>query len=338
MVRVFFGWFRLNFQSEDRAEIEVSWLSLKESRVDDMIKVGRNPLTTLSLLASGLLRFILLGLLYRLRGCPLALLVGAGSSRSCDWSGLGWFSGLALTLPGRLGLGRRLGDRLLNYGRDGSRCLQLLGHDGAIIDNLGLDTNDVGHRDVKLLAVANGLIIRHLLGGQVAGFVRMHPGVVEPQIVLVCLVPALEYDISDCTSSAKGGKTYQLLLNGHGSPTTLALFLDSTLGNTFTKIGGDDGTGCLHVEEVGGQGALGSIGIMLALLALLLLFNGRNRDGQWNRARLNIEHAKVLVLLRETTKAVIKRGLAQQQICLRKVFSGEGANDPLNGGQTLVDL
>lgn len=161
----------MEFESRDRAEIEVSWLDLKESRVDGMIKVGRHRLTTLSLLASGFLRFILLGLLYRLRGCPLALLVRAGSSRSRNWSGLGWFSGLALTLPGRLGLGGGLGHGLLSYGRDRGRSLQLLGHDRTVVDNLSLNTTDMGHGDVELLAVADGFIIRHLLGGQVSGFV-----------------------------------------------------------------------------------------------------------------------------------------------------------------------
>lgn len=133
-------------------------------------------------------------------------------------------------------------------------------------------------------------------------------------------------------------RTYQLLLDGHGSPTTLTLFLNSTLGNTFAKISGDDGTSRLHVQEVGSQGSLGRIGVMLALLALLLLLNCRNGDGHGDWARLNVEDAKVLVLLRQTSQAIVKGRLAQKEVCLREILSGKGANNALNSSQTLVDL
>lgn len=166
-----------------------------------MIKVGRNPLTTLSLLASGLLGFILLGLLYRLGGCPLALLVRAGSSRSRNGSGLGWLGGLALTLPRRLGLGSGLAGKLLSDGGNWCRRLQLLGHNGTIIDNLGINTTNMGHGDVEFLAVADGLVIGHLLSGQVSSFVRVYTGIVQPEVVLVGLVPALDCGVSICELS-----------------------------------------------------------------------------------------------------------------------------------------
>lgn len=57
----------------------------------------------------------------------------------------------------------------------------------------------------------------------------------------------------------------------HGSPPTLAFFLDGALGSICAKIVGNDGAGSLHVQEVRGQGSLGSIRVVLALLALLLL-------------------------------------------------------------------
>lgn len=76
---------------------------------------------------------------------------------------------------------------------------------------------------------------------------------------------------------------------------------------------------------------------MLALLTLLLLFNGRNSDGHGTRARLNIEQAEILVLLK-ASEAIAKGGLAQQQICLREILSGKGADYALNRGQALVDL
>lgn len=132
--------------------------------------------------------------------------------------------------------------------------------------------------------------------------------------------------------------TNQLLLDGHGSPTALTLFLNSTLGHTFAKIGSDDGTSRLHVQEVRSQGSLRRIGVVLALLALLLLLNGGNGDRHGNRPRLNIEDAEVLVLLRQTSQAIVEGGLAQKKICLREIFSGKRANDALNGRQALVDL
>lgn len=127
-------------------------------------------------------------------------------------------------------------------------------------------------------------------------------------------------------------------MDRHGSPTTLTLFLNSTLGDTFAKIGGDDGTRSLHVQEVGSQRSLGRIGVMLALLALLLLLNCRNGNGHGDWARLNIEDAKVLVLLRQTSKAIVEGRLAQKEVGLRKILGGKRANNALNGSQTLVDL
>lgn len=77
---------------------------------------------------------------------------------------------------------------------------------------------------------------------------------------------------------------------------------------------------------------------MLALLALLLLLNCRNGDGQRDWARLNVEDAKVLVLLWQTSQAIVKGRLAEKEVCLREILSGKRANNALNSSQTLVDL
>lgn len=172
---------------EPHRKEEVSSLKLEESRIDSLIKVGRDRLTALSLLASRLLGFILLGLLYRLRRCPLALLVRAGARTSGGGrSALGGLD-LALALAGCLGLGS-LASGLLH--RNGSQ-LQLLSDGSVVVGSVTLDATNVGHGDVELLAVADGLLIGHLLGGQVASLVRVDTSVVQAQVVLVRLVPAL---------------------------------------------------------------------------------------------------------------------------------------------------
>lgn len=115
------------------------------------------------------------------------------------------------------------------------------------------------------------------------------------------------------------GTTNKLLLRGHGGPATLTLILDGTLGNTIAKVGSDDGTRGLHVEEVGGERALRCIGIVLALLALLLLLNDSRRWGRGSNhihghggcRGLDIEHVLQVVWWAKFA-AIEKGGLAQE--------------------------
>ena len=154
-------------------------------------------LTALSLLASRFLGFILLGLLYRLSRRPLALLVRAGRRRRRRLGNgrLGRLS-LALALAGRLRLGG-LGDGFLDGLRDGGTLLQLLGDGILVIANVGIDPTNVRHRDAELLAVPDSLLVGHVLGIGVASLVGVNTSIVQAQVVLVCLVPALMCGVSD---------------------------------------------------------------------------------------------------------------------------------------------
>lgn len=132
----------------------------------------------LSLLAGRLLRlFLLLGGLTRL---PSALLVRAGLSRGRRGRRGNRFvargGGLALPaggLLGRLGLILDVGD-----GRGGGDLLELLSNGVLVVgcrlgNLLGLGVGDVG-----AVGVVASLVIRHVLGGYVAGLVRVDAGVV----------------------------------------------------------------------------------------------------------------------------------------------------------------
>lgn len=52
-------------------------------------------------------------------------------------------------------------------------------------------------------------------------------------------------------ANEEGDHTHVLLRLAHGLPTALAFLLHSALGSIGTKISRDDGTGGLHVQEVG---------------------------------------------------------------------------------------
>ena len=134
-----------------------------------------------------------------------------------------------------------------------------------------------------------------------------------------------------------GSNTNQLLLGRHGGPATLSLILHGALGNAVTKVGSDDGAGSLHVEEVGGQGTLGGVGVVLTLLALLLLLDRGQGDARDLRHGLEVEHvAKVGDA--DVASILKKRGLSNQQVGLTEVIGTEGPNEVLNGSQSLVDL
>lgn len=135
--------------------------------------------------------------------------------------------------------------------------------------------------------------------------------------------------------------TDQFLLGRHGAPSTLSLILHGTLGDTVTKVGSDDGAGGLHVQEVGGQGTLGCIGIMLALLALLLLLHDGDGSGGGNwdtgnlRQRLCRKHVGNVC---ETGIILKESGLPDQQVGLAEVVCIGRADELLDGSQTMIDL
>lgn len=135
--------------------------------------------------------------------------------------------------------------------------------------------------------------------------------------------------------------TNQFLLGRHGAPSTLSLVLHGTLGDRVTKVGSDDGAGSLHVEEVGGQGTLGRVGVMLALLALLLLLHDGDGSGSGNwdtrhlRQRLRRKHVGNIC---ETSIILKEGGLPDQQVGLAEIVCVGRADELLDGSQTVVNL
>jgi hypothetical protein len=91
----------------------------------------------------------------------------------------------------------------------------------------------------------------------------------------------------------------------------------------------------LHVEEVGGQGALGGVGVVSALLALLLLLNeGRH---VWD-ARHHELGGGILKGVEEVALGALGSALAEQEVCLANVVIGEGPQQLQNGGESTNSL
>lgn len=105
-------------------------------------------------------------------------------------------------------------------------------------------------------------------------------------------------------------------------PSSLTLLLDCTLRSLGTQIIGDDATGMLHVQKVGGQGTLRGIGVVRALLALLLLrLHGRRNVGEGHHELAR----SILKVGEELPVTIVGSRLSKQKIGLADVVSGEGA-------------
>lgn len=170
---------------------------------------------------------------------------------------------------------------------------------------------------MEVLGVLKRLLVAHVLGQGVAVLVGVNTGIVEAQIVLIGVVPAL------------------FLLRSHVSPSSLALFLDSALGGISAKVVGNDRAGVLHVEEVGGQGALGGVGVVSALLAFLLLLNKGSHV--WD-ARHHELGGGILKGVEEIALGALSSALAEQKVSLANVIIGEGPQELQNGGESTNSL
>ncbi len=130
--------------------------------------------------------------------------------------------------------------------------------------------------------------------------------------------------------------TYSLLLSGHISPAPLALLLDGTLWRFGTKVVSNDSASALHVEEVRGQGTLGGIRIMGALLALLLLLDGVATEIH-DRVAENLS-GSALEVGEEVGRTTIGNRLTKEQVSLTDVLSSEAAQKLKNGAETTNSL
>lgn len=133
--------------------------------------------------------------------------------------------------------------------------------------------------------------------------------------------------------------TYVLLRRAHGRPAPLPLLLDSLLGSRRAKVGGDDGARGLHVEEVGGEGAPGGVGVERPLLALLLGLLRRHGDGlgglhaaEGDERGLEVNEGLVGV------EVLLGRGKTQEKVGLPQVVISEGPNELLNRLQAAKSL
>lgn len=90
----------------------------------------------------------------------------------------------------------------------------------------------------------------------------------------------------------------------------------------------------LHVEEVGCQGTLGSVGVNSPLLTLLLLLNRRSKLRNW--------HNKLLGGMLEVGKEVILGAfcgrLAQEKVSLADIVGSERPQKLHNSGQAIDSL
>lgn len=233
-------------------------------------------------------------------GRAAALLIGARSSADLGGIGISSRSSLALALAAASRLLRGLGGGLIGSG------LELLGN--GVLSVTSTLVLGVGGSNAEVISVLDGLLVAHVLGTEVASLVGVDAGVVQTQVVLVSVVPAL------------------LLARSHVSPAALALFLNGTLGSLSTKVIGNDVAGMLHVQEVRGQRTLGGIGVVSALLALLLFISrGSRSNNRSDYGRVNGRDQRGSVSL-EASKEVdlaLGRVLAEQDVSLTNIVVGE---------------
>ena len=193
----------------------------------------------------------------------------------------------------------------------GGGTLQLLGDSILLIGGLVLIARE---GDVELLGVLQSLVVIHALGLGVAILVRVNTSIVESEVVLVGLVPAL------------------LLSTTHGGPAALTLLLHGALGSTAAKIGSNDGASGLHVEEVGGQRALGGVGVKSTLLALLLLLLLGRGDGLRRGDTAKRSEGSFQVGERLIVAEVLSRGRkSEKEIGLAQIVISKGLNELLDG-------
>lgn len=122
----------------------------------------------------------------------------------------------------------------------------------------------------------------------------------------------------------------------HLSPSALALLLDCALGCLGAQVVGDDGTGMLHVQEVRSERALGRVGVMLALLALLLLLDGR--DHFVGDSRHHQLGSGILKVGQEVDLAALRGGLAKEQVGLANIVMDEVLKQVQDGSQATDSL
>lgn len=120
-------------------------------------------------------------------------------------------------------------------------------------------------------------------------------------------------------------KTYTLVVCIHGTPAALALFLDGPLGGFLAQVAGDDGAGSLHIQKVWCQGSLGSVRVVRALFALLLLVKSmasHHGDGHRDGAD-RLQHVDTGIKGEELTASIDAGSLTEQKICLAEILCGE---------------
>lgn len=134
--------------------------------------------------------------------------------------------------------------------------------------------------------------------------------------------------------------TYLLIGRVHVSPATLALLLDSTFRRTRAEIIGNDLTSVLHVQEVGCERALGGVGIMSSLLALLLFLTGSSRlylCGRSRRGHADELSSRILKVGQDVV-GTLSSGLSEQKVSLTDVVLSERAEQLQNGTQASNSL
>jgi hypothetical protein len=281
-------------------------------------KIDEGQSRALSLLATRLLG-LFLGLGGSGFGGAPSLLVRASRGRLLLGSSSG-SSHLTLATTGSLlgGLGGGLCLLGLLGCRSSGHGLKLLSNGVLIIGrrfSLG-DILELRHGDLEILGVLECLLVRHTLGNRVAILVRVNTGVVETEVVLIGVVPAL------------------LLMGSHVSPSSLAFLLDRTLGCLRAQVVRDDRASVLHVQEVRSQGALGRVGVNGSLLAFLLLLN--------RRSQLRRVNDQLLSSMLKVGKKVILRALgsrlAKQEVGLADIVGSERSEELKNGSQATDGL
>lgn len=91
----------------------------------------------------------------------------------------------------------------------------------------------------------------------------------------------------------------------------------------------------LHIQEVRSQGTLGGVRVMSALLALLLLLDGRCQVTNSVTHELGSGALKVG---EKVAMSAFSGGLTEEQVGLTNVIGSERAEQLKNGGQTTDSL